>query len=336
MAKKELNDEALAICEALKIALAMDKDANCVTHAGRLITKTPVGVVYAPFPLELTSAFKALDLFNALNGCDKPFTITEDVTVSKIKVSWGRKRATLETMPKVTVYAPPMDAIQNEQIAESFKKELHDFVVDLLPRSNDVTSSVIAFDGYNSYWTNRQIAAKLTSATWLPPIFAFVNDLKVVTSLSGNIVGIGGTTHSMTFHFDNDMAVQIALADDSSLNYPKTALAGLFNPDLLGTEYDVTPDFIDALQYTAKFADQVIHVSPEHVGTDPNPQLGTSVDQKDIPLTLRFFAETIKLGAFRGAEKIVKLSNPASSIGFYTLKGNSTFAFVKVKLPGDE
>lgn len=331
MAKKELNTEALAVCDALKVALAMDKDANCVTHGGRLIAKTPVGVVYAVFPLELSSAFKAIDMFNALNGCDKPFTITEDVASSTIKVSRGRRRASLATMPKVTVYAPPMDAIQNDKIAEGFKKELHDFVVDLIPRANDVTSSVIAFNGYEAFWTNRQIAAKLTSATWLPPIFAFVNDIKVVTSLPGEIVGIGGTAHSITFHFDNEMAIQISLADDSSLNYPSVAIPKLFSPDLFGSEYPLTSEFIEALQYVYKFADDVIYISPSHVGTDESPDVGTSVEQSDIPLQLLFFAETIKLGAFRGAEHIVKLSDAAASIGFYTIKGNSRFAFVKVK-----
>lgn len=329
--KKELNGEALAICEALKIALAMDKDANCVTHAGRLITATPVGTVYSPFSLELGSAFKAQELFNALSGCDKPYTISEDLVTSSLKVSWGRKRATLKTMPKVSIYAPPMDAIQNDQIGENFKEELHDFVFDLIPRSNDVTSSILAFEGYESYWTNRKIAAKFLSTTWLPPVFAFVNDLKVVTGLSGKIIGIGGTAHSITFHFDNDTAVQISLADNSSVNYPTNAIKGLFNPDLLDASYPITEEFIDALNYVSKFAEEIIFVSPEHVGTDDDPAAGTAVEQKEIPLELRFYADTIKLGAFKGADAIVKLSNAASSIGFYTTKRSSTFAFVKIK-----
>lgn len=331
MAKKDLNTEAVSICDALKIAIAMDKEANCVTHGGRLIAATPVGTVYAVFSLEIGSAFKAQELFNALNGCTGAFTISEDVVSSTLKVSWGRKRATLKTIPKVTVYAPPLDAVQNSNISEGFKKELHDFVSDLIPRSNDVTSSVIAFNQYETFWTNRQIAAKLTSATWMPPVFAFVNDLKVVTGLAGEIIGIGGTAHSVTFHFDNDMAVQIPLADDSSINYPTKAIAALFAPDLFGSEYAMTDEVIDGLNYVAKFADDIIYVSATHVGTEEDPSLGTAVEQTDIPLDLRFFASTIKLGAFKGADSIVKLSNESSAIGFYTVKKNSRFAFVKVK-----
>lgn len=333
--KKDLNAEALAICDALKIALALDKDANCVTHGGRLITVTPVGTVYAPFSLELGSAFKAQDLFNALNGCDKPYTISEDLVTSTLKVSWGRRRATLSTLPKVSIYAPPIDPIQNALIGENFKKQLHDFVFDLIPRANDVASSIVAFDGYESYWTNRQIAAQLLSNTWLPPIYAFVNDVKVVTALDGEIVGIGGTAHSVTFHFDNETAVQIALADNSSVNYPLNAVKGLFNPDLFSTEYELTDDFLESLTYVSKFAENIIYVSPAHVGTDEDPALGTAVEQTSIPLDLRFIAETIRLGAFKGADKLVKLSTPTGSIGFYTRKSNSTFAFVKVKTTGD-
>lgn len=330
MTKKELNSEALSICDALKIAIAMEKEANCVTHGGKLVTVTPVGTVYTSFSLELNTAFKAIDLFNALNGCDKPFTISEDPLNSQLNVSWGRKRAKIKTMPKVSIYAPPIDAIQNDKIGDNFKKDLNDFVSDLISRANDVASSVVAFDGYEAFWTNRQIAAKTTFTTWLPPLYAFVNDLKAVTSLNGNIIGIGGTAHSITFHFDTDTAVQIALADDS-INYPLGALKGLFRPDLFDAKYELTAEFIDGLNYVAKFTDDVIYVSPEHVGTDENPSLGTAVEQKDIPLSLLFYGTTIKLGAFKGADSIIKLSDDKSSIGFYTMKKNCIFAFVRIR-----
>ena len=336
MAKnKELNEEALSICSALKIAIGLDKDANCVTHGGRLIAVTPVGTVYTPFPLELTTAFKAQDLYNALDGCDKPFTINEDPVKSVLSVSWGRRRAKLDTLPKVAVYAPTLDPIQNTQIGEGFKETLHDFVVDLISRANDVSSSVVLFDGYEAFWTNRQIAARLQSNTWFPPILAFVNDLRVVTSVAGKIVGIGGTAHSVTFHFDNETAIKIALADDSSISYPGGALRSLFNDDLFETEYPITDEFREGLAYVAKFADQVIFVSPEHIGTDSNPAVGTAIDNDDMPLNLRFFAETIKLGAFKGADVIVKPSGSTKTIGFFTRKKSSTFAFVRVKTQGE-
>jgi len=330
--KKELNEEALAICSALKIAISLDKQANCVTHMGQLITVTPVGTVYTPFPLELNAAFRAQELYDALEGCDKPYTIIEDAAKSSINVSWGRRRATLKTIPKVSVYAPPIDPIQNPQIGPGFKELLNDYVCDLMSKSNDVSSTVVAFDGYEAYWTNRQIAAKLISNTYLPPILAFVNDLKVVTGVQGNIIGIGGTASSVTFHFDNETAVKIALADDSSINYPLGALKGLFKEDLLEASYPITDDFKEAIAYVHKFSDNVIYVSPEHVGTDEDPAIGTAVDCKDIPVSLIFFAETVKIGAFRGAEAIVKPSSGAGSIGFYPKKKDTTFAFVKVKL----
>lgn len=329
--KKELNEEALAICDALKVALSLDKDARCATHNGQLVSATPVGTVYTPFPLELGEAFAAKDLFNALNGCDAPYTVSEDRTKNEIKVSWGRRRATLKTMSKATVYVPPIDHVQNAQISEGFKDELHDFVYDLSPRANDVASSILVFDGYEAYWTNRVIAAKHLMGTWLPNIMVFVNDLKVVTSVDGKINGIGGTAHSITFHYDTGVALKITLADDSSVNYPLGAVKALFKSDILNSGYPVTTHFLEGLNYVNKFTDDVIHVSPEHIGTDADPSVGTSVEQSDIPLTLMFFAATIRLGAFKGADEIIKAADASSAIGFYTSKKNSKFVFVKVK-----
>lgn len=327
--KKELNSEALAVCEALKIALSMDKDATCVTDKGMLMTVTAVGTVYIPFQIELNSAFKAKELFDALHNCDKPYTVSEDVTRSSIKVSWGRKKATLETMPKISVYAPPIDPIQNDQISENFKNDLNEFVSDLISRANDVTSKVVAFEGYEAFWTNRNIAAKFMSGTWIPPVFAFVDDLKVITSLDGNIVGIGGTPSSITFHFDTSTAVKIALGDASSLNYPTKAIKALFSPDILDARYQITDDFMDALNYVKNFSKDYIYVSPAHVGTDDDPTSGTTVEQSDVPLSLLFFADTIKLGAFKKAKEIIKPINN-NAIGFFTSKPNCLYAFVRV------
>lgn len=330
MAKKELNTEALAICNALKIAISLDKDANCVTHDGKLITATPVGTLYVPVDITVGSAFKAIDMYNALNGCDKPFTHVEDSAKSTLQISWGRKRATLKTLPKVSVFVSPIDYVQNAQISEGYKEALNDFVNDLIPRSNDVSSAVVAFSGYEAYWTNRQIAAKLYSATYVPEIMAYVADLKVVTAIEGNIVGIGGTDHSVTFHFDTGTAIQIPLVD-KTLVYPLNALQGLFKDELFGATYPITEEISDAIAYVSKFADSLIYLSPEHIGTHKNPSEGTAVTQDEIPLDLCFMLDMVKLGAFKKAESLTKPSHPSPTVGFYTNKKNAKFCFVAIK-----
>lgn len=324
--KKQLNEEASALCKVLKLALAMTKDADVVTHGGNLVCNTPVGIIYMPAMFDIQVAVRADELYNALNNCDSTFNVVE--SQNSVIVSWGKRRAELKTKPKVSIYVGNIDPKAAIDVPDTFSDVLRDGLKDLKEGQHAASDFVLMTNGA-AFWTNGVIGCMITTGVGFPDRILRVKDLKVISSKEDKIVAVGGSLSTVTFYYEDGIAIQIPTADDSAVNYPN-AIKKLFNPDVYADRYELTEEHLDAIEYVSKFADDVMFISANHVGTDKDVNKGTAVSVDGIALDIVLKAEIVKLGGFKKAKYIIANANKNNRVGFYTYRPNVTFVFVQV------
>lgn len=324
--KKQLNEEAAALCKVLKLALAMTKEAEVVTHNGNLVCNTPVGIIYMPAPFDVQVAVRADELYNALNNCDSPFNVVEHGNA--LIISWGKRRAELRTRPKVSIYVGNIDPKAAIEIPDNFSDIIRDGLKDL-KEGHHAASDFIRFTNGAAFWTNGVVGCMITTGVGFPDRLLRIKDVKVISSKEEKIVAVGGSVSTITFYYEDDIAIQIPTADESTVNYPD-AIKNLFSPDVYAERYELTDEHIDAIEYVSKFAENIMHISPEHVGTDADKTKGTAVDITGIDINIALKAEIVKLGGFKKAKYIIAnaLANK-NRVGFYTYRDNVTFCFVQ-------
>lgn len=328
--KKQLNEEALHVTRALKIAIGLHKEAEVVTSGGMMIASTPVGTLFVPCHFDLSCAVVAQDLYNALNGCDAVMSISEQG--SEVIVSWGKRRATLKTKPKVSVYVRPIDQIAQADVPPAFTHVLRDVLKDLVA-SISAYSPYVKFTNGAAFWTNGEMAAMIETQTYMPDVIVHIKDLKSALSYQEKdilITGIGGNAHTITFHYTDGVAIQIPQVDQSTVKYP--AVEALFKTDLYAASYPLTEEHVEAVDFVSKLAIDHIFIQPTHIGTSRNPAVGSAVAIDDLPLDLVFMSKLIKLGAFSRATSLVKPANATTNVSFYTYRQGVVFCFSKVKV----
>lgn len=326
--KKQLNPETEYYCDALKIALKLDSDAFVVWNDGYMIVPTQVGTVHIPCHFECSVAVKASDIVKAFKGCNDVFTVTEQHT--QVRIAWGNKSALLDSRPKVSIYVRQRDATDGQaNLPPQFTEVLRDTLKDLTPKTNEVWSQVIKFVPYAAYWTDRHTAAKIETGVWLPPTLLWVKDLRGALQKDGNIVALFGSRQTLTLYWDDGIALQLPLVDDSTVKMPDCS--SFFEPDLHEAEYDLTDAHIEALEYVASFADQLVYIEPTFVGTSDSPDDGTTVTTEGLPLTTQIFASSVKLGAFKNAKKLIRVSARRDSIAFITKRDNFMFVLTRAR-----
>lgn len=322
------NEEALSITKALKVALSFNKDADVITHAGMIMAHTSVGIVFIPCSFELSCAVKAKDLYNALNKATDQFSVLEHG--NQVTITWGNKRAALVTRSKVSVNAHLPDPIAAIDVPPNLAEILSDVLKDLADgASASAHKDIIYATNGVMFWTNNVIAAMIQTELGLPDALVYIKDVKAVMSYDGKLVNIGGSASSMTFHFDDGVAIKIASVDDSSVKYPKQGITALFQPQLYETSYPLHDDHLDAMAYVANFSSDLIYIQPTHIGTHISPDEGTAVSTEGLPLNIPVRADIIKLGAFKKATMLIKAPE-TSRTAFYTARPNVTFCFVRL------
>lgn len=326
--KKQLNEETEYYSSALKIALKLDKDAMVVWDNGCMIVPTQTGTVHIPCNFALNVAVKAADLVKAFKGCDTSFMVTEQHT--QVSIEWGKKRALLNSKPKISVFARPRDSHSGQNdIPKQFTEVLRDTLRDLPARSEEMWSQVIKFEPYVAYWTDRRTAARIDTGVWLPPTLLWVKDLRGALQKDGDIVAIYGSANTVTFYWSDGIAIQLPLADDSTVKMPDCA--PFFVPELHEAEYELTPEHIDAFEYVASFAEQIIFIEPTFVGTAADMNSGTTVMTEGLPITTQIFAESVKLGALKNAKSIIKVSASKARYAFITKRDNFMFILTRAR-----
>lgn len=326
--KKVLNDEVAYYIAGLKIAIGLDKEAMVVWHDGYMIAPTGTGTIFIPCNFSVNVAVRAQDLVNALNGCDSTFTITEQI--NQVAMSWGRKRATLASKPRVSVYVRPRDAIDGQSgLAPQFTQVLRSCLKDLPVTQQSTYSQVIKFAPYAAYWTNTTTAAKIDTGVWMPDVLLWVKDLRNALTKEGDIVAIYGSATSLTLYWADGVAIQLPLVDDSTVKLP--SLEFLFTPDLHEAEYELTDEHLDAFEYVAKFAEQVIYIEPTFIGTTDKPETGTVVMTDGLPIQTQIFVEAVKLGAFKHATSLIKAKHRHNAVAFITKRENFMFVLTRAK-----
>lgn len=331
--KKELNSEAAHIVNTLNIAIKLHKEAEVITHMGSMIAKTPVGTLFIPCGFDMSYAVRAIDLRNALKGCDTAFTLTEVGT--EVVVSWGKRRAALETKSKVSIYVHPIDAIQMPDVDIDFTSTLHDVLKDVQVNNNNY-SNFVKFTNGAAFWTNGHIGCMIQTGTYVPDILVYAKDLKAAVAYDakdgdGNavrIAGIGGSSKTITLHYSDGVAIQVPIVDDTAVKYPD--IGKLFQPTLYDTAYELTQDHLEAIAYVTDFAGDRIYIEPTHIGTDVDPSFGTAVSTENLPLSLVVRNDVVKLGSFSKATHLIKNAVANNYVAFYTYRKNVTFCFVKL------
>lgn len=326
--KKQLNEETEYYSSALKIALKLDKEAMVVWSGGCMIVPTATGTVHIPCQFELNVAVKASDLVKAFKGCNSTFTVIEQHT--QVCVEWGNKRALLNSKPKISVYARPRDDQSGQSgLTPQLTAVLRDTLKDLPARSEEAWSQVIKFDGYVAYWTDRRTAAQITTGVWMPPTLLWVKDLRGALQKEGDIVALFGSATTVTFYWQDGVAIQLPLADDSTVKMPDCS--PFFVPELHEAEYVLTEEHLDAFEYVAGFAEQLIYIEPTFIGTAQDMDSGTTVTTEGLPLSTQIFVDSVKLGALKNAKSIIKVSASKNSYAFITKRDNFMFILTRAR-----
>lgn len=326
--KKALNEETVYYTEALKIALKLDKDAMVVWDGGCMIVPTPTGTVHIPCNFELSVGVKAADIVKAFKGCNTQFTVTEQHT--QVSIEWGNKRALLNSVPKVSIYARPRDALSGQSnLPAQFTAVLRDTLKDLPARTEETWSQVIKFDEYEAYWTDRRTAAQIKTGVWMPPTLLWVKDLRGALQKEGDIVALFGSATTVTFYWSDGVAIQLPVADDSTIKMPDCKR--FFVPELHEAEYQLTEEHIEAFEYVAGFADQVLYIEPTFIGTTADINSGTTVTTEGLPLHTQIFAESVKLGALKNAKSIIKVVAAKDAYAFITKRENFMFILTRAR-----
>jgi len=322
--KKQLNPEVEYYVAALKLAIGLDKDAMVVWHQNYMYSPTPTGTLAVPCNFSCNVAVKAKDLVNALTGCDTSFTVIEQF--NQVIITWGRKKAALNSVPRVQVFVRELDRYEGIQgVSEQFTRVLRMYLKDLPANSNETYSQVIKLTANAAYWTDRKTIAKIDTGVIIPDTLLWVKDLRGALNKEGNITAIFSSHATITFYWEDGVALQLPKVDDSAVKLPD--MTPFFNPDLFEAEYQITEDHIDAFEFVAKFAEQVIYIEPTFVGTSDNPNEGTKVDTDDLPIQTQIFADSVKLGAFKNATSLVKYSEARNTVAFMTKREHFMFIF---------
>lgn len=326
--KKQLNPETEYYVAALKIAIGLDKDAMVVWHNNYMYSPTPTGTIAVPCNFSCNVAVKAKDLVNALSGCDTSFMVTEQI--NQVIVAWGRKKAVLNSMPRVSIFVRELDRLYGmPQVPPQFTEVLRAYLKDLPANSNEVYSQVLKFTSDAAYWTDRKTIAKIDVGTWMPDALLWVKDLRGALSKEGNIVAIFYSQSTMTFYWQDGFGLQLPLVDDSAVKLPD--MSAFFNPELFEAEYALTEEHVDALEFVAKFSDDVIFIEPTFVGTSNNPHEGTKVDTTDLPIQTQIFASSVKLGALKNATSLMKFTNARDAVAFMAKREHFMFIFSRAR-----
>ena len=326
--KKQLNEETEYYSAALKIALKLDKDAMVVWHDNYMVVPTQTGTVHIPCHFSLNVAVKASELVKAFKGCDKNFVVTEQGT--QVVVEWGNKRAVLNSRTKVSVYARPRDALSGQtELSPQLTEVLRDTLKDLPARTEEMWSQVIKFDAYHAYWTDRRTAAQIATGVWMPPTLLWVKDLRGALQKDGHIVALFGSAQTVTFYWQDGIAIQLPLADDSTVKFPECSK--FFAAELHEAEYELTEDHLEAFDYVAGFAESIIFIEPNYIGTAADMNSGTTVLTEGLPLQTQIFAESVKLGALKNAKSIIKVTAAKNSYAFMTKRDNFLFILTRAR-----
>ena len=293
-AVKELNQEAAALCEAIKGTHSVcAKTSTSIVVGTFLYTSDDTATVYAPIGnIGITQGFKADLLLKALEGCNTSFTITEEQ--GALLVRWGKKRAKIPAMDVKNAYVRTLDPLLptlkvNPQLAVLFNDYLKTVPTKFANTADVWSQLTLLGDDYCMYWTDRRIGLKVQSGTWFPDVLVYTKDLLKVAKYGVPIVGIGGGPASVTFYMQNGACIQLATVSHSAVTYPvgpvKTKIFA--NLDLTDEMYPVEQEFIDALDYVTKMdaGDTRIFISPQHVGNTPDPQGGTYVELTSYKVT---------------------------------------------------
>lgn len=329
-AKKQLNAEVEYYIQGLSIAVALDKNAKVVWHQGRMVVTTQMATLHIPCNFYASRSVRADELIKAFKGCNtEQYTIAEVGTL--LNVSWGRKKAQLETQEAASVYVRALDDYHGiNDIDISFTELLRDSLKDL-NEGSDPYSKFVQFFGDKVYWTNATSIAQIHARMTLPHLIFHVKDLLRVVApkdLHINALWWSATGVHATFYYNNGFAIQIATVDTSVVKYPE--LTHFFDINVDDAIIDLNEDHFDAIEYVGRFADKIIFIEPTFVGTQKDHTKGTSVNTEGLPLSIAVSADVAKLSAFKKADKLIKKASH-SRIGFLLQRENVMFCFSAVQ-----
>lgn len=332
-AKKQLNEETEYYIEGLSIATSLDSDAVVVWAEQRMSVVTRLATIHIPCHFYVSRAILASDLIKAFKGCNAQFTVTEEN--NEVKISWGKKKATLKSRDRATVYVRELDAFQGiNDIPEHFTPTLRDVLKDL-PAGSDTYSPYIKMQGTYLFWTNRTSVARISIGFELPHLTLHLKDLqKIVTQKNLEVKHLWWSARgSVTFWYTNGYAIQLPTVDESVVGIPD--MNKFFDLSPTDVMYTLTDEHFDAVEYVARFTtDELpyIFIEPTFIGTERDPSRGTSVQTEDLPISIVIPVDVAKLGAFKKASRLIRKHDASSAIGFITERENVLFCFSKVNV----
>jgi hypothetical protein len=288
--KKAKNENALELVTALKalkaVKLPGDQSAHAAFLDGRLMASNGTLTIAVPCAdLGVSSAFNAVKMLAALEDCDTPFSVNEEA--SCLSVSWGNKRARVPSLPLATVTSVVINPLSYE-VPPGLKEELTRVVAVL--KNNDQTNELgnfLRLSDRSIVWTDRTMAVKAKLSGWFPPIIVRTKDLATVLQQPGAINGIGGSAHNIAFYFDTGACVQIALIDESAVQYPDVAnlIERTLGQLAMAGDFTLTDELTDAIAFLMKTTgSDKLFAGASHIGSDADKALGSSVAVSDMPV----------------------------------------------------
>jgi len=282
-AKASANEEAAKLLEALKfVAIAQKKagtpyQTHCVIKDGYLFGFDGVVTVGTPLNIDLNCCPHTYNLMQALAHCGADLTITNETLNLTIKS--GKYKSVIDCYPieSMVINAPDEKFVEvtdgfTNGLRLAAKVALNDAAgTRAILKSVYLTSNVIAAtDSFHliEYWHG---------VPGIPPVLLPKRTAEIVAGCTKQLTHIGGSSHSITFHFDDGSYVRSGLIDGLYPNYENLlAFDGVALPP--------PDDFFDAVKKVSAFNESgKIYMTGGKICSKVTPELGSSFDVDNIP-----------------------------------------------------
>ena len=277
--KSSQNEEAHKLIEALKfVAMAQSKagtpyQTHCVIKDGYIFGFDGVVTVGTPLNIDLQCCPHTYSLMQALNNCGADLTVTNETLNLTIKS--GRYKAVIECYPmeKMVVNAPDDKFVQvTDAIKEGFN-----IAAKIAGGATAMTNAILLKGNVLAATDRFALVEYWHGYDGIPPVLVPKRTAELVASCAKPLTHIGGSSHSVTFHFDDGSFIRSGLVDGMYPNYEAVlAFDGVALPPPV--------EFFEAVEKIGAFTESgQIYFTKGKVCSKVTPELGSSYDIDNLP-----------------------------------------------------
>lgn len=277
--KGSQNEEASKLIEALKfISIAQSKagtpyQTHCVIKDGYIFGFDGTVTVGTPLNIDLQCCPHTYNLMQALSNCGADLTVTNETLNLTIKS--GRYKSVIECYPmeKMVVNAPDDKFIQ---VTDNIKTGLS-IAAKVAGGQAAITNSILLKGNVLAATDRFALVEYWHGYEGIPPVLVPKRTAEFVAGCPKSLTHIGGSSHSVTFHFDDGSFIRSGLVDGQYPNYDSIlAFDGVALPP--------PAEFFEAAEKIGAFTESgQIYFTKGKVCSRITPELGSSYDIDNLP-----------------------------------------------------